>query len=429
MKKSTSTNKTNVVDGNSCCVNKRNETKKCTVSCVNKKFNHFYIKSSCDDDAGKDHNNSYNVGMYHRNEMFNFGVDVCKMNNDITMRNINYPITESNYNYSTYNNAIFNNKEISYNYLMNTNTNTSNTKCNNDNISMNNDKMMLNTTAITDGGVDNNNTNNTKIENTSQMNNNNNNSVTTTTHNTFKECYIDLLITSATQLINNGLDVSALSNKKQTPSLYYSSDNDNNNNTNEPHKCDNKLCPVIFNKHNTSNIATMKSLNNKTIYLCINCFQAFQKEQYCYYCGIIYREYRGKKGFNDNKTWIGCDYCSNWEHVKCEETKGLFKNLSILIRDKQFKYRCPFCREKEKDIKQSLSSSTTITSKAKHVTFNYINQKRKTVNNNNSKASCLVGNGNGIKKKKLCNNDLYNDIQTILALDKNVQYLYNEKVD
>ena len=427
MKKSTSTNKAIVGDNNGCSgiiyLNKKHDSKKCS---VNKKFNHFYIKS-CDDDGVKD-NNNYNMSLYHRNEMFNFGVDVCKMN-DITRRNINYPFTESNYNYSTYNNTIFNNKEISYNYLMN--TNTQNTKCNNDNISMNNDNMLINSTSIPDNANNNinNNTNtnsnhNTSsgIENKSEINNNN-----TIIHNampSFKESYIDLLITSATQLINNGLDISALSSKKQTPSLYDSSDNDNNNNNNEPHKCDNKLCPVIFNKHNTYNIATMKSLNNRTIYLCINCFQAFQKEQYCYYCGIIYREYRGKKGFNDNKTWIGCDYCSNWEHVKCEETKGLFKNLSILIRDKQFKYRCPFCREKEKDIKQSLSSSSS--SKTKHVTFNYINQKRKTMN---SKANCFVGNGNGIKKKKQCNNDLYSDVQTILALEKKMHYLYNEKVD
>ena len=207
---------------------------------------------------------------------------------------------------------------------------------------------------------------------------------------TFKENYLDLLIISANSLIENGLKISTLPQ----------SDSPINTNFTKSHKCDNKLCPVIFNKHNASYKITMNSLHKQTLHLCMNCYQAFQKEQYCYYCGIIYREYKGKKGFNDNKTWIACEYCSHWEHLQCEEMNGLFKNLSVLIKDNKFKYMCPICREKEKR-----------RGKGKGRLIKFVNNKRKrNVEGNGNK-------GRGVKKKKICRGELSSDVEKILLLE------------
>lgn len=107
-------------------------------------------------------------------------------------------------------------------------------------------------------------------------------------------------------------------------------------------KCDNKICPVQINK--ASHLYQAK-IKQKEQYFCIQCYQAWKKGQFCYYCGIIYREYKGTKGFNQHKSWVGCDYCKNWEHIQCEETKGQYSNLSQLIKNHKFKYKCPICRK------------------------------------------------------------------------------------
>ena len=216
-------------------------------------------------------------------------------------------------------------------------------------------------------------------------------------HNNIKESYLDLLIASANSLISKGLNINTLKELKKTHNTTntnkqhhnttnnnnhstktantimslsnshtskHSSSSTNNNNTNHHHyssssssnsfswKCENKICPVIVNKKNNIYQAKINSLKNKILCLCSLCYQAWKNGQYCYYCGIIYRQYRGTKGFNEHKTWIGCDYCKNWEHVQCEEQKGYYTNLSQLIKkNKHLKYKCPVCRSKtDKDV-------------------------------------------------------------------------------
>lgn len=126
-------------------------------------------------------------------------------------------------------------------------------------------------------------------------------------------------------------------------------------------KCGNKVCPVVITRKNHVYQASLGNFKMKTINVCQQCYQAWKNGQYCYYCGVIYREYKGTKGFNQHKAWIGCDFCTNWEHVQCEETKGNFyRNLSQLIKkDKHFKYKCPVCRKKSAKINGSRRCSFT----------------------------------------------------------------------
>lgn len=171
--------------------------------------------------------------------------------------------------------------------------------------------------------------------------------------NKFKENYLDILIEAADELIKKGLNIDTLKEFRPTPKIMHHPIR--HSLTQPPNtKCENKVCPVYFTKKTNCYIAKIVSLKNKTLRLCYQCYQAWKNGQYCYYCGIIYRQYRGTKGFNDHKTWIGCEFCKNWEHVQCEEQKGVFSNLSQLIKkDKRFKYKCPVCRNKEENTASS----------------------------------------------------------------------------
>ena len=177
-----------------------------------------------------------------------------------------------------------------------------------------------------------------------------------------KENDLDLLINSAVKLIEEGLHLGNLKSLRRksttllkrkpnsfTLKIQPSQEHEEHSSpsTDSNFKCGNRICPVIFTKKSNLFHAYISSIG-KSVFLCNLCYQAFKNGQYCYYCGIIYRKYKGTKGFNNHKTWIGCEYCSNWEHVQCEEIKGVFHNLSKIIKkDKKFKYKCPSCRNEE----------------------------------------------------------------------------------
>lgn len=167
-----------------------------------------------------------------------------------------------------------------------------------------------------------------------------------------KDSYLDLLIESALKFLKENkdfnLDEPPKIHIKYTHSTQKEDERIYQNENILQQKCENKICPTILNK-NQIHVANLKTAKFTSLKLCSKCYQAFQKGQYCYYCGTIFREYKGKKGFNDHKTWIACDYCNNWEHIQCEEKYGMFRNLSSLIHNKNFKYKCPLCSLSKED--------------------------------------------------------------------------------
>lgn len=249
----------------------------------------------------------------------------------------------------------------------------------------------------------------------------------------FKENYLDLLIKSAEDLIESGLKLNELRNIK--PSSLHSQTNHNNKHTkhtSSPNffnfKCENKVCPVIVTKKSNIYQAKMGTFKSKVLWLCSQCHQAWKNGQFCYYCGVIYREYRGTKGFNDHKSWIGCEYCKNWEHIQCEESKGVYTNLSQLIKkDKHFKYKCPFCRKKNSNDNNKNSSrkdsiggkDETSSLHIKRKNDGEINFKRPI-----KKKKEYDGYENNIAEK----NDIYDDVKEIIHLDEELQ-LNNKKTN
>lgn len=146
-----------------------------------------------------------------------------------------------------------------------------------------------------------------------------------------KENYLDLLI-------------SAIENYQKNPEEFLTK-NTLENEKISIEKCENKLCQSTLDDSNESTkpyFTSLKTLNPISIKICGLCLQAYNKGQYCYYCGAIYRK-GNLKEFDDHKSWVGCDFCNNWEHINCEENYGNFPNLSTLIHNKKFKYKCPFC--------------------------------------------------------------------------------------
>ena len=281
---------------------------------------------------------------------------------------------------------------------------------------------------------ENNNNHNNNINN----NNNNNNNININNNNKvlsppnlknqkIKDYYLDLLVNSADSLIKNGLNINNLksyipsSNEKNQYS-YHSHinlkriNNQNNkeqninNNEYQNKKCENKICPVTFNKNSSIHKTKAFSLKSHVLNLCNLCYQAYKNGQYCYYCGIIYREYKGKKGFNEHKSWIGCDYCKNWEHIQCEEESGIFNNLSLLIKDNKFKYKCPICRKKDKNYLKHKSSKPQTSDETEEDISSVVKVHKK------KKSDYLISSSK--KDKNLLNSELYYDIKQIQDLNK-----------
>ena len=65
-------------------------------------------------------------------------------------------------------------------------------------------------------------------------------------------------------------------------------------------------------------------------YCCKEYYDTYKKGDYCFYCGIIYRDFKGNETNNDDKSW-----------------------LSQLSNNDNFKYIFPICRIKNKNKKRN----------------------------------------------------------------------------
>lgn len=166
-----------------------------------------------------------------------------------------------------------------------------------------------------------------------------------------QENYLHLLIVAADKLMEKeGISLDYL-NSKTLPKLHYSvdaqRDEDDDDSEDLSRKCQNIMCAVNVETKKDLYLARFSHSNSykcETLNLCKKCFKAYEMENYCFYCNAIYRDFQFNEQYFDNKKWILCEYCDRWQHIKCEEKKGVFKNLEKLINDKEFKYICPFCR-------------------------------------------------------------------------------------
>ena len=158
--------------------------------------------------------------------------------------------------------------------------------------------------------------------------------------------YLNFLVISANNLLkSNKITIEYLNTpsekKEQKQNKKTQIINEKNKNLK---KCSNKICSKFFEPTNINS------------YYCKECYDAYKKGDYCFYCGIIYRDFKGNETNNDDKSWIQCDFCHKWTHIQCEIEKGIFKNLSQLNNNDNFKYICPICRIKNQNKKRNKKS-------------------------------------------------------------------------
>eukprot|EP00761_Pharyngomonas_kirbyi_P003817 gb/GECH01003821.1/.p1 GENE.gb/GECH01003821.1/~~gb/GECH01003821.1/.p1 ORF type:complete len:283 (+),score=79.64 gb/GECH01003821.1/:1-849(+) len=76
-------------------------------------------------------------------------------------------------------------------------------------------------------------------------------------------------------------------------------------------------------------------LSGQHVMLCNACGIHYKKSHCCPYCYQVYRE---SLVDNSGDTWIGCDSCSRWVHLKCEK---LATGIQV---DTHQPYLCPDCK-------------------------------------------------------------------------------------
>lgn len=191
--------------------------------------------------------------------------------------------------------------------------------------------------------------------------------------------YISYLITSVTNLLNegkitmkylkekteqrvNGINNMNCSEYSSSPSIktFGSSSKSNNlrklnlydnskknGNCAEILRCENPLCKYIFNSNKDKYKIKIKGLKTQEKKFCKKCCDAVVKGHFCYYCNAIYRD-----DMSDTAKWVECDFCKKWEHFDCELTKGKrYSTKQELEEVKQ--YMCPICvneRAEQKNI-------------------------------------------------------------------------------
>ena len=164
--------------------------------------------------------------------------------------------------------------------------------------------------------------------------------------------YMNLLLNSFDKMMKSGIISMNYLNSKALPKLLLQSNYNLNEEEIEKNliKCGNLICARNVENESLLNLAKFNQINSyksENIYLCQKCYEAYEAENYCYYCNTIYRNFPFNEQYYDRKKWILCDCCERWQHMECEENYGIFKNIESLVSDKQFIYICPFCRNEK----------------------------------------------------------------------------------
>ena len=206
--------------------------------------------------------------------------------------------------------------------------------------------------------------------------------------------YFDFLIKATDNLINTGeisLDYIYKENtidiNNNNINSYNYNYNNNSNNVNVNNINDNNnINSKFFSNKCRNQICFELIVNSPSVIYCKKCYEAYKKGDYCFYCNIIYRDFKDPERYKDDKSWIQCDYCHKWTHIQCEMEKGVYKNLTKLTNNEHFKYICPICRLKN-------------------------------INNCNNGKKCKIK--GAIKKNKNLNDEIYKDLIEILKIEKN----------
>jgi hypothetical protein len=101
-------------------------------------------------------------------------------------------------------------------------------------------------------------------------------------------------------------------------------------------KCSNKFCDQQG--------TTRRKVNEKIVFFCHSCLEAFHKKQYCEICKQIYTDTSCENASGDGEDWLQCNTCQRWSHVKCQ-TKQENADFPTQILDPSFFFHCNSCRK------------------------------------------------------------------------------------
>ena len=104
-------------------------------------------------------------------------------------------------------------------------------------------------------------------------------------------------------------------------------------------KCTNSCCVKMVIRN-----ADLKKrrIVGQEMWLCNGCLIAFNKKQYCEFCGQIYNTDESANLYG--KEWAQCEDCGRWGHVECLCTK--YNQPREIIIAENFKYECCVCQKK-----------------------------------------------------------------------------------
>lgn len=100
--------------------------------------------------------------------------------------------------------------------------------------------------------------------------------------------------------------------------------------------CQNSLCQKQF--------LIPHSESQRFNALCQECIAAKSNNQFCEYCGIIYKENKVDNAWVDGQDWVQCDECNRWNHVECAVGALGISREELDCED--IEYYCKACKEK-----------------------------------------------------------------------------------
>ena len=124
--------------------------------------------------------------------------------------------------------------------------------------------------------------------------------------------YFDFLIKATDNLINTGeisLDYIYKENtidiNNNNINSYNYNYNNNSNNVNVNNINDNNnINSKFFSNKCRNQICFELIVNSPSVIYCKKCYEAYKKGDYCFYCGIIYRDFKDPERYKDDKSWI-----------------------------------------------------------------------------------------------------------------------------
>ena len=110
-------------------------------------------------------------------------------------------------------------------------------------------------------------------------------------------------------------------------------------------QCWNTYCNKSKSKSPTEPEWKQQTILGQKVWLCENCYKAYNKQQFCEFCGQIYLESTSEFSTLDGKEWAQCEgsqECGRWGHVECLSKHHGISYSTVISNN--FHYLCSNCK-------------------------------------------------------------------------------------